>query len=161
MRIVRISGATLRPMSEFPRGADPSEVEVYEPSYSQRDGSRGGVALSVKKWPEHDPQAVGWRWKDRRPQDQMRYLGQCDVLRRQPGGERKWQEMIRDRVEIGRDELMRSCETSAILDDPDRPLGEQMDELVADDPSSYFARSHWGGRPCVYLMTKGFEFIFA
>ena len=50
MRIIRIADTTLRPMSEFPRGADPHDVEVYEPVYSQRDGSRSGVGLSIKKW---------------------------------------------------------------------------------------------------------------
>lgn len=60
MRIIQIANQTLRPMSEFPHGVDPSEVEVYEPVYSQRDGSHSGVGISVKKWSEHNPQAVGW-----------------------------------------------------------------------------------------------------
>jgi len=91
---------------------------------------------------------------------QFRYLGQCDRLRSTPEGEANWQAMIRDHVRIGRARFMDACNTSAILDEPDRPLAEQMDDFVSDDPSSYFARSHWGDRPCFYLMTKGFEFVF-
>jgi len=86
---------------------------------------------------------------------QFHYLGQCDKLRCNHIGEGNWQNMIKNHIEISEEEFVDNCATEELLDE-DEPLWE----FMGADPTSYFAKSLWGDKPCYYLMTAGFEFIF-
>ena len=77
------------------------------------------------------------------------------MLRRTQEGEAKWHAMIKDRAEVDQDEFESNCDLSMLLED-DEPL----DEFIGADPTSYFAKSHWGNVTCYFVMTAGFEFIF-
>lgn len=89
----------------------------------------------------------------RRPR--LQYLGQCDALRRKPGGEQNWKEMMRLREPATKAEFKRSVELHMILDPK-----ETLEQFVADDPTAAFFRSVWGDKPCYFMQTAGFEFIW-
>lgn len=82
------------------------------------------------------------------------YFGQCDKVRCDQIGEKYWQEMIKKHQKVSQEEFADKCNVEELLED--KPLNEE----IMDDPDSYFAKSWWGNKPCYYLMTKGFEFIF-
>ena len=88
-------------------------------------------------------------------QTNFQYLGQCDKMRCDQIGEDNWQNMIQNHHKVSLQEFESNCNTEAILED-----GETLEEIIADDPSSYFAKSMWGNQSCYYMMTKGFELIF-
>jgi len=83
------------------------------------------------------------------------YFGQCDVLRRQPKGEGNWHAMMADKQEVSVDEFLVKCDVGQFFED-----GESIHGFIADDPRSYFAKSHWGNEPVYFIATKGFEFIW-
>ena len=83
------------------------------------------------------------------------YLGQCNKMRCDNIGENNWQEMIQKHTKVPMEEFEANCELSNLIEE-----GETLEEIIADDPSSYFAKSVWGNKPCYYIMTKGFEFIY-
>lgn len=83
------------------------------------------------------------------------YFGQCNKVRCDTAGENNWKEMIKKHQKVSQEEFETKCHLESILD-PD----ESLSETIIDDPDSYFAKSFWGDKPCYYLMTKGFEFIF-
>jgi hypothetical protein len=87
-------------------------------------------------------------------QEEYDYLGQCDYLRRK-GFEEEWQEMMSRKRPISRSEFEALCNLDRLLDD-----GEGLDDFIASDPDSKFYRSLWGNRPCCFVQTAGFEFIF-
>jgi len=62
--------------------------------------------------------------------------------------------MIKQHVKVTEEEFVENCAVEQLLEE-DEPLHEFM-----TDPTSYFAKSVWGDRPCYYVMTAGFEFIF-
>ena len=64
--------------------------------------------------------------------------------------------MIKEHVKVSMDEFMAKCDWQAIEDED----AEDMQEFIASDPSSYFAKSIWGEDECYYVMSGGFEFIF-
>jgi len=82
------------------------------------------------------------------------YFGQCNHLRLTPAGETKWQEMIKQHQKISIEEMQANCALTELLDD------QTLEEFMADDPTSYCAKSKWGEQPCYYVMEAGFEFIF-
>ena len=84
----------------------------------------------------------------------MTYHGQCNVLRQHPEGEQKWIEMMRDFRRIPLSTFETEADFQSFRED-ETPL-----EFMSDDNSSYTARSHWGETPCLFLYSKGFEFIF-
>jgi hypothetical protein len=86
---------------------------------------------------------------------EFHYFGQCDKVRCDNVGENNWQDMIRRHLKVSPEEFVSKCSIEELLD-PD----ELLEEMIGDDPDSYFAKSWWGNKPCYYLMTKGFEFIF-
>jgi deferrochelatase/peroxidase EfeB len=63
--------------------------------------------------------------------------------------------MIKDHIKVSKEEFLNNCAIDELLDE-DEPL----DEFIAADPDSYFAKSKWGDRDCYFVMTHGFEFIF-
>jgi hypothetical protein len=83
------------------------------------------------------------------------YLGQCNKLRCDDIGENNWQNMIRNHRKVNCDELANVCDISDLVKE-----GETLEDFTASDPTSYCAKSIWGSRPCYYIMTCGFEFIF-
>jgi hypothetical protein len=83
------------------------------------------------------------------------YLGQCNKVRCNPIGENNWQKMIQNHVKVSQEEFESNCDLEELLDE-DEPL----EEFIGSDPTSYFAKSLWGNKPCYYIMTAGFEFIF-
>ena len=85
----------------------------------------------------------------------FQYLGQCDRLRCNVIGEDNWQKMIQKHVKVSREEFESNCDLEKLLDEDER-----LEEFIAADPTSYFAKSLWGNSPCYYIMTAGFEFIF-
>ena len=84
------------------------------------------------------------------------YIGQCDKLRHDMLGEEKWKNMMAQYKKVSKEELEANCNLQVLLDED-----ESLDDFVADDPTAYFAKSVWGNKPCYYIMTHGFEFIFA
>ncbi len=85
----------------------------------------------------------------------FKYLGQCDNLRCDAPGEDNWNKMIQNRQIVDISEFKKMCNYEILVED-----NETLEEYISDGPDSYFAKSIWGERPCYYLMTKGFEFIF-
>lgn len=87
------------------------------------------------------------------------YLGQCDKLRCDQRGEDKWQNMMKDKIDIPFNLFKNSVDASPILDD-----GETLDQWYqnakASDPTTQTYRSHWGDQDALFVQTAGFEFIF-
>ncbi len=94
------------------------------------------------------------------PRGSYRYIGQCDRLRRLPGGEELWQVMMSARRPIGIKEFLHSCDMTPICEE-----GETPEQMVADwmreDTSTAAYFSQWGDKPCMFIQTSGFEFIFS
>jgi len=88
-------------------------------------------------------------------QEIFHYLGQCDKLRCNNIGEGNWQNMIKSHIKVSQEEFESKCAINELLDEDD-----PMEEFIGADPTSYFAKSMWGDKPCYYIMTAGFEFIF-
>ena len=86
----------------------------------------------------------------------MKYLGQCDRLRKESGGESAWQEMMQQKKPISLDELQGKVDVSQILDED-----ESIEEFIADDPEAQAYESVWEGRPAMFLQKAGFEFIWS
>lgn len=80
---------------------------------------------------------------------------QCDKFRQQAGGEEMWQEMMRNASRITQQEFEEACDTNYLLDQD-----ETLEDFIASDPSSYFARSVIGTEVVYFVATCGFEFIF-
>jgi len=98
---------------------------------------------------------MNWYKKAQSTPKPFNYLGQCDKMRCDQIGEDNWQNMIKNHTKIPQKELEANCSLEKILDEE-----ENLNEFVASDPTSYFAKSWWGNLPCYYIMTSGFEFIF-
>lgn len=94
------------------------------------------------------------------PSHTYRYLGQCDKLRQTKEGAENWKKMMEHKVIIPKEEFLQKCDLSELFDADDGPFDAQLDEYIASDQDSYFAASSWGGSPCIFFMTCGFEFIF-
>lgn len=86
---------------------------------------------------------------------QFKYLGQCDSLRKIPGNETNWQLMIKHQLPISIETFEEVCDCSPILE-PD----ETIYDFIAGDRTSGFFVSIWAARPCMFIQTHGFEFIF-
>ena len=46
-----------------------------------------------------------------------KYLGQCDIIRKLPGGEELWHKLIANEVRITKEEFLYKVDIKAILDD--------------------------------------------
>jgi len=85
----------------------------------------------------------------------QKYVGQCDVVRRSEEGESFWQTMMANMKKISKNEFLKAINPSNILE-PD----EIVDDFMADDPESYYAKSIVNGSLYYFLGTSGFEFIW-
>ncbi|NIT79663.1 MAG: hypothetical protein GWN58_33435 [Anaerolineae bacterium] len=86
----------------------------------------------------------------------MKYLGQCDRLRKQgPKNEANWQEMMKQKKPISMSTFKSKADYKAILDED-----ETLKDFIAGDPDAGFFQSVWGNKKCVFLRTAGFEFIW-
>ena len=95
-----------------------------------------------------------------------KYLGQCDKLRSK-GLEPQWQAMMTAKQPIEQAEFYLDCDRQSLANILDyesypvfTPLSDILCEFVADDPDHGFYKSMWGDRPCMFIQTSGFEFIF-
>ena len=86
----------------------------------------------------------------------LKYFGQCDLIRKQPGGEEFWQEMMLNKKEITKEEFLRILPNNLLQELLD---GETLEEFTSD-PDRYFAKSIVKGEVVYFLATHGFEFIW-
>lgn len=84
-----------------------------------------------------------------------KYLGQCDRLRKTQDGEYNWQRMMHFAQPVTRQEFLSHTDLSPLLDDD-----EDIDTFFSNHPDAQFFASNWGGQPCYFFQTGGFEFIF-
>ena len=96
----------------------------------------------------------------------FKYLGQCDKLRSK-GFENEWSAMMTAKQPIEQAEFYLDCDRLSLgefLDadqySPATPLSDILTEFVEDDPDHGFYKSVWGYKPCLFIQTCGFEFIF-
>jgi len=85
----------------------------------------------------------------------FQYIGQCDRLRKLPGGNEKWLNMIDKAKPIGYDEFINHVDMSPLLDE-DEDENKYFSDLTEVD----FFTSVWGNKPVYYFGARGFEFIF-
>ena len=78
----------------------------------------------------------------------FQYFGQCDRMRCDKVGEDNWQNMIAQHQKVPMEEFQMMCDHAGLLED------ESLEEFIADDPDSYFAKSMWGNKECYFLMTN-------
>ena len=86
----------------------------------------------------------------------MKYIGQCDKLRKEPGGEEAWQDMMSSKKQIPLSKLKSNTEYKKILDED-----ESLEDYVAGWDDAKIYESKWDGRPAMFIQIGGFEFIFA
>lgn len=84
------------------------------------------------------------------------YLGQCDRVRQDcAGGEGNWQYMIENAVKVPLEELGAVVDVTEIMDED-----ETWNSYIEDNPDAIAYKSMWGDKPCYFLQTAGFEFIW-
>ena len=86
----------------------------------------------------------------------MKYVGQCDKLRKEQGGEEAWQDMMSNKKQISLSKLKSSVDADAILDED-----ESLEDFVAGWDDAKIYESEWDSRPAMFIQMGGFEFIFA
>lgn len=96
----------------------------------------------------------------------FKYLGQCDKLRSK-GFKNEWSAMMTAKQPIEQAEFYLDCDRLSLAEfldadqyAPAKPLSDILTEFVADDPDHGFYKSVWGDKPCLFIKTAGFEFIF-
>lgn len=87
---------------------------------------------------------------------ESKYIGQCDLIRKKPGGEVFWQELMSNAIKISKEELINNVDISDILDSED----ETLEDFILGDNEAYFAKSQVGSKVYYFLATHGFEFIW-
>jgi len=80
------------------------------------------------------------------------FVGPCDRLRRTPGGEDKWQEMMKSRREISELEFLKHVDPQPLLDDDE--TWEQYKQEHQEDIAYYESEYEY------FIQTHGFEFIW-
>lgn len=83
------------------------------------------------------------------------YVGQCDVIRKKPGGEEFWHELMDNREEISKDDFLLNINPSRVVEDD-----ETVDDFIAGDLDSYFAKTVINNKLYYFIGTHGFEFIW-
>jgi len=146
-----------------PRGAivDPTASQFRTPVPYERATRSAWISSRPSPGPDARTRAVLARTGLDRLDNPARsrrlpYVGQCDRLRRAGGGEEAWQEMMRDREAIEREDFLREVDLSPLLDE-----GETPEEWLSSMHDASFWTSTWKGRPAVFVASGGFEFIFA
>ena len=96
----------------------------------------------------------------------FKYLGQCDKLRSK-GYEQAWLSMMAAKRPIEQAQFILDCDRQSLADFLDyenypvfTPLSDILTEFVMDDPDHGFYESVWLNKPCMFIQTCGFEFIF-
>jgi hypothetical protein len=91
---------------------------------------------------------------------QYRYLGQCDVLRRNSfANERRWQKMMERKKKVSFSAFLKLTDLAPLLDDGETPR-RYLDHLRRKDSATGVYESFWGDKPCLFLQSAGFEFVF-
>jgi hypothetical protein len=90
----------------------------------------------------------------------VRYVGQCDLVRRaSASNEVKWQAMMGCAEPVSMRTFLAAVDITPLLDE-----GETIKGFVRDaqrsDPTTAAFRSWWGPDRCWFLQTAGYEFIF-
>jgi hypothetical protein len=89
-----------------------------------------------------------------------KYKGQCDRVRRQSAmDEQRWQDMMAAAERVSMSAFLRSVDISPLLDE-DETAREWVRNARRSDPDTDFYQSWWGDRPCWFIQSAGFEFIF-
>jgi len=88
-----------------------------------------------------------------------KYIGQCDILRRNCTGEDNWQEMMEKKEEIPFNTFFNNVDMKKLLDDDETPETFHQDNLRSDPDTKTF-KSIWGNKDALFYQTAGFEFIF-
>lgn len=83
------------------------------------------------------------------------YIGQCDRIRRTTEGEDFWQELMKNKKIISKNNFLSKINPSNILDDD-----ESIDDFIVSDKDSYFAKSIVNKKIYYFIGTSGFEFIW-
>jgi len=83
------------------------------------------------------------------------YIGQCDVIRRSEEGESFWQTLMNQAEKISKEDFLSNINPDNILEDD-----ETVDDFIAADPDSYFAKSIVNNNLYYFIGTHGFEFIW-
>ena len=84
-----------------------------------------------------------------------KYLGQCDRIRKLPGGEELWHKLIANKIHISKEDFLSHVNTQDILDEDDT-----IEEFFGSDTNSYYAKSEIDGVVYFFISTHGFEFIW-
>lgn len=85
----------------------------------------------------------------------LSYFGQCDKIRKTPDGEIFWHKMMDNKIKISKSEFLKNVNILDILDEDGT-----LEEFIAGDPDSYYAKSNVDGEIVYFLGTHGFEFIW-
>ena len=80
------------------------------------------------------------------------FVGQCDRLRRTPGGEDKWQEMMKSRREISEEDFLQHVDPTPLLDEDE--TWEQWKESAGEDLAFFESDYEY------FVQVAGFEFIW-
>lgn len=85
------------------------------------------------------------------------FCGACDRLRREPGGEEKWQEMMGSRREISEREFLANVDIKAVLDFDetweDYRYGAGDDIVFFESDNEYFFQ--WAGFEFIWNKRNG------
>lgn len=84
-----------------------------------------------------------------------KYFGQCDIIRKHPGGEELWHKLIAHEIRITKEEFLSHVNIKDILDED-----ETIDDFTGNDKDTYYAKSIVDGVVYYFFMTYGFEFIW-
>lgn len=87
---------------------------------------------------------------------ESKYIGQCDLIRKTPNGEKFWQKLMSNMIKITEEELLQNINPSDILDSEE----ETIQDFILGDKESYFAKSIVNNKIYYFLATHGFEFIW-
>lgn len=85
----------------------------------------------------------------------MRYAGYCINLH-DSGNAEAWREMLKAAKKIGIRAFQKSCSLAGFQ----KGTLASVRAFISDDSTSAFFTSTLKGKPCVFLQTKGFEFIW-
>ena len=80
------------------------------------------------------------------------FVGPCDRLRRTPGGEDKWQDMMATRREISEAEFLSKVDVSPVLDDGE--TWKEYREYAGEDLAFFESKNEY------FFQAAGFEFIW-
>lgn len=90
----------------------------------------------------------------------LHYIGQCDRLRKAcEDNENYWQKMMLLAKPISFKTFINSTDMRPLIDDDETPVLYINNSIKSDKETGVY-KSIWGNKPCMFLQTAGFEFIF-